>query len=360
MNRHAFRAGILRALAGAALLSIAPGTASAEWQYRVGFIAPLSGSAQNYGAWAKRGFEMGLASVKSDRLRVFYEDDQLKPANTVSAFRKLTQVDRVNLVVSIASTPSNAIAPLAQTAQIPLIAWASDSRVSRGRSYVMRSYFSGEEEGVAIAAEALRRDHKHVAIIIAVNDYTYSVREGLLSGLEGARIKYDQEVPADTQDFRPFILQALGKGTGEFFVCLNVGQFGLFAKQLRELKSAAQIFACENMQAADELKIASGTLEGAWFVTSDLNPEFLKKYEAALSSDALVPAVAVHYDLARLIAAAVDKAPNREGVWPQILESQERNWAVNSLGVAQRHDDRFLDTARCVMRVSGGRFEKVR
>jgi len=332
---------------------------TAQWKFKVGFIAPLSGPAANYGTWAKTGFEMGLAEIKDSRLEVVFEDDQFKPADTVSAFKKLTQVDKVDLVISIGSTPSNAIAPLAEAARIPLIAWASDSKVSKGRAYVMRSYFSGEEEGAAIAAEIDRRGYQEVGVIVSVNDYTQSVRKGILAKLEAGKIKYDVEVPAEAVDFRPFILRAGALGVRQVFLCLNPGQFGLFAKQLRELKSDAQMIGCENIQAADELKIAAGSLEGAWFVTSAISQDFLGKYAEHLKGDTLVPAVAVHYDLAYLIYDAMLHAAAPKDVWQAVLGSEKRNTAVGSVGVANRGGDRFLDTARRVMLVTDNDFVQV-
>jgi ABC-type branched-subunit amino acid transport system substrate-binding protein len=98
--------------------------AVAEERARVGLIGAFSGPAQVYGTVCKNGLEMARKDFKLDSFDLVYEDDEFSTAKTVAAFKKLVEVDKVKLVLSVGSGPSKAIAPLALRYKVPLIAWA--------------------------------------------------------------------------------------------------------------------------------------------------------------------------------------------------------------------------------------------
>lgn len=327
---------------------------------RIGFIAPFSGPAQAYGASARSGFELALGEIGDRRIEVFYEDDQFTAAKTVSAFKKLTDLNHVHVVISVGSTPSNAIAPLAENRKVPLIAWASDSRVSKGRSYVMRSYPSGESEGQEIAQQAVKLGYADIGVFTVISDYASSVRSGFQSRSGSGTVKLDVEVPVETSDFRPFLIQAQQKGVKQLFLCLNPGQFGLLARQARELKLQGAIFGCENLHASNEISLSAGALEGAWFVTTRVDPDFEKKYREKLGEDAFAQAVTVHYDLAYLLHDALNRARHAAGVFTALLGASRRNVALGSRGVVAGAGDRYIDAAWVVMQVRGETFVPLR
>src|SRR5690606_533685 len=146
-------------------------------------------------------------------------------------FKKLVDQDEVDLVLTTASAPSAAVAPLAEQRKVPLIAWACDERVSRGREYVMRSWVGGEYEGGFGAIEGLKRRYEKVAVVITTNDFPQSVRDGFLKVFPSERVAMSEEFLPDTKDFKPFILRATEKGARGFFICLNPGESSMFARQ---------------------------------------------------------------------------------------------------------------------------------
>ena len=152
-------------------------------QLKIGFIAPFSGAAAAYGTACRNGFEMALSENSDLPIKVYYEDDQYVPAKAVSALKKLHEVHKVDLLLSMASTVSNAVAPLAERAATPLIAWANDPKVARGRHYVIISEQSAELEGQHIATEVARRGYNSIAFVRAAGDYQQAVSDGFLAAL---------------------------------------------------------------------------------------------------------------------------------------------------------------------------------
>ena len=83
-------------------------------------ILPLSGNANALGESAKNAAILAKEQFKNtkDEYELIFEDDQADSKKTVSAFRKLVDLDQVRAIVTAFSGPGNAIAPIAQKEQI--------------------------------------------------------------------------------------------------------------------------------------------------------------------------------------------------------------------------------------------------
>ncbi len=322
------------------------GTTSAEpnpdRHLKVGFIAPLSGAAAAYGTSAKNGFNLALAEFGGGKVDVIFEDDQYTPAKTVAAFKKLVQIDRVDLIVSIASTPSNAIAPLAEAAKIPLIAWANDPKVARARSFVVISEQSAEVEGAKIAREALRRGYQSLALVTSTGDYQSAVKDGLQKVVP-THVVFDEEMPAAEQYFRSLLGKIRAKNPSAIWICFQPGQFGIFAKQARELGINAPLFGCNAMQNSSELRISAGALAGAWYVSPTVDEDFKKKYLTRFGNDDVIAGAAVHYEVGKLLAAFAHTAVQRQGFMPWLFHSGEHRGAVGLFTVKRENEVQYFD-----------------
>lgn len=264
----------------AVLTSYGVGTAETQ-KMRVGFIGALSGPAGVYGIAARNGIELALEDLGEElALTIIYEDDAFKPSRTISGFRKLVDVDKVSVVLSLASQPSNSIAPLAESGKIPLLAWASDPKVSKSRDYVIRTYPSGLEEGQVIAKLALGDGLTRAALLYQQNDYPISVAEGVRDSLSKTQIVFSEPVEPEVNDFRTLLPRIRASNPDWLFLCLNLGLNALVSKQLKEQKIEVPIIGCENLNSVDEANLAHGALDEARFVTIGVNPQFQKRYLA--------------------------------------------------------------------------------
>lgn len=326
---------------------------------KVGFIGSFSGPAQAYGEATKNGFELALKELNTPQLEVFYEDDQFIPARTVTAFKKLTTVDKVDLVVVGGSTPSSAVAPLAQAKRIPLIAWASDRRVSRGRSFVIRSYPSGFVEGARAAEEAKKRGYQRIALFTSNNDYALSWKNGLIASMAKEELVFSEETTGDITDFKPLLLRAREKGAKKIAVCLDPGKSGLLVKQARELGSLDAVFGCEYLHTLDEVKTSKGALVGAWFPTISVLDSFREKYLSTYGNESLVSGAANYYDTAHLIYRTLG-AKNSDELLKALLSQGSLEGAVGPFTVRSEADDRFYDIPLVIKEVTKDGFRIVK
>jgi len=310
---------------------------------KVGFIGPFSGPAQIYGTSSRNGFELALDELGRDWIEVFYEDDQYLPAKSVAAFNKLVDFNKVDLVIIIGSSPSSAIAPLAQARRVPLIAWASDARVSTGRSFVIRSYPSGYAEGALVAKRALELGFKNIASIISSNDYAQSWKEGFEDVLPASKLLMSEEITAEIPDFRSVLLRMRQRGVREVGICLNPGMTGLFARQAREMGIDGAIFGCENLHDHDEVKSSHGALYGAWFATIGISESYRQKYLARFGNDSVISGAGSHEAVARALST-LPRAARGSDLVKALLEMQSfTGEAIEDFLIKELNDDRFFD-----------------
>jgi branched-chain amino acid transport system substrate-binding protein len=313
-----------------------------ETELKVGFIAALSGPAQAYGEAARNGFELALEDTGDRSIHVIYEDDQFIPIKTITAFNKLTQVDLVDVLICIGSSTCNAIAPLAETKHIPLIGWASDPHASKNRKFVIRSYPSGEEEGIRAGEEALKRNFSKIAVVSAIHDYPISWHTGVLSKLSASALLLDEQVPPDMHDFKPLLLKAKQKGVESFVICIMPGQVGVFAKQSREMGMKPKIGGCEFLQDENEAKVANGALTGAWYIEIPILPDFVAKYKWKYGNENALAGAAIHYDLFKLLSFAV-KEKGLTNLAKSLMDIGHFQGVTGLLTMRNDNGDHFFD-----------------
>jgi len=330
------------ALLLAALLLLGGESGAEEAPLKVGFIGSMSGPAAIYGEACRNGFELALQDLPPASIRVKYEDDRFIPTESIAAMQKLLQGEGVDLVVVIGSTPGNALAPLAQAKGVPLVAWASDPAVSRGRSLVVRSYPSGFAEGARAAEEAASRGYRKIALMSAMNDYAESWKAGFVASLPRGMLLVGEDLPADVEDFRSLILRARERGVKEYMLCLAPGRSGLFAKQARELGGAERFGGCEYLHDSAELKASAGALAGAWFPTIRVSEGFRERYRRKFGNESILSGAANHYDLAMLLAKL---APGARGaaLVRGLIDLGPQQGAVGEFRGKEADDDRFFD-----------------
>ena len=307
---------------------------------KIGFIGSLTGSAAAYGQSTKNGMELALEELPPEqRPQILFEDDQFSSAKTVSAFQKLL-TQGVDLIITVGSGPSKAISPLAKKAHMPTIAWASDQNVSRGNEFIIRSYPSGFSEGAACAQEIQKRKIARTAAVASTNDYVASWMEGLKHVL-GQSLIGSEELSPDTMDFKTIITRILAKSPDHVVICMNPGQNGLFAKQLRQVNTKVSISGCEYLSDSSEVKSADGALGGAWYVGITVKEAFINRYRERYGNTDVISGAANHYDLIKLLTLIPQDA-RKEKIIPALLALPAQDGAVGSFKIEQNGDDRFF------------------
>lgn len=309
---------------------------------KVGVIAPLTGPASPYGSAVKNGLELYVKEHPGGLVNYVVEDDQFSSTRTVAAFHKLVDVDGVDALISVGSTSTAAIAPLVQERGIPLLGWVSDDRISKGRSWIMRSYMSGFEEGYEAANEALRRGYKSVGVAVSSSDYSASVKNGFLRGFPGDRVLLNEEFLPEEMDYRTLIARIRSLALDGVYLCINPGPQSVLARQIKQAGLRPHIFGCESLNNMDEVKASAGGLDGAWFVAAGVTKEFKKRYIGVYGNDNVISGAAVHYDLAGLLDEFSRTHDTPSQLIQFLIGVGPRNGAVGPYQPVRENEDQFL------------------
>lgn len=263
MNKSLSFAGLLLAL------FFSSTTAQATPPVKIGVVLPLTGGAASNGMTIRNSIFMADERYNKDaRVEFLFEDDQLLPKNTVSAVRKLLDVDRVEGLIVFGSPTSLAVAPIAEQKKIPLLAFSIVRRVVENKNYVVKHWVTSEHESALIRSEVLRRGYKTVAIVSTVNDAMLQLRNDFIAA-PPAKVLLDLELTPDTMDFNAIVARINQVKPDAVYHLLWAPQTGLFAEVLRRNQFKGDIFGVHNIEDPDQVAASKGALIGTWFVTGD-------------------------------------------------------------------------------------------
>ena len=276
---------VLLAIVGGYYLTKNKNTQIASGQIKVGVILPLTGDLASLGENAKNGAMLAyqnLSAEKQKNIQLLFEDDQFKPQNTVSAFNKLVDIDKVNIVICFTSGPCNAVAPLAEQKQVPLIAVASDPKIQRDKKFVVRLEIAPSEEAKQLLNHLQAQDYKRIASVVAVQDGIQAGYSSLKSDAwYSGREVYTDSVKPDEKDFRTVIIKALAQKPDVIFVGLLPGMAGEFGKQAKTFDYKGQFVGFNFLEGQETLDVAKGALDGIVYTNAqDPQSWFAEKYQA--------------------------------------------------------------------------------
>jgi hypothetical protein len=135
----------------------------------IGVIGPFSGPIADYGE-VMRG---GILSASSTE-KIVFEDDQCDPKHAVSAFTKLTTIDKVDIIIGPAcGSPQEAIAPLAKDKVIVLLPSASSEKLhEQSGETVFSLQYSLEKEAKFLAEQMHLKEHSDILLVSYKNAFS--------------------------------------------------------------------------------------------------------------------------------------------------------------------------------------------
>jgi len=301
-------------------------------QQKVGVLASYTGDWGAYGVAYRHGIEM--ADVVS-KATFIYEDDGFLPAKSVSAFRKLVQVDKISAVLVGDTVTSQAIGPIAMKQKIPLLGWAGVDGMFRGNPYGLRLWTSNRKDFSFMTDELKRRGYKKVALFTSTHTYTSLWAEALKGEFPGS---VWEDFSTSPDSFQTSIMKAKAGGFDAIGVCLGAGLNGRFAQQVEALHIDAPLFGCNFIEAFADIEAAHGAFDGVWFTAPKLSQEFMKAYTARFGTTDHIISAAIFHDAALLVTGTTD-----------------RPFAISGLREVNIDGDRHLDFDYQVLRFKGSR-----
>ena len=152
--------------------------------FRIGVMESLTGPGETYGNVAVRAKQMALDEINAAggidgrRLEFVVEDSQCSAKEAVSAYRKLTDVDGVKIILGTSCSGAMlGVAPLAEADGVILFSGlASNPDIANAGDYIFRTQISDVEVGIGTGNLLWDDGVRTLATITETTDYAEGVR----------------------------------------------------------------------------------------------------------------------------------------------------------------------------------------
>lgn len=259
--------------------------------YKVGVVIGLTGKSASVGEAIRNGIELALNSTDSEPascLTVSYDDYGSDSKNAVSGYERFKQ-SGADVILSVMSNAGNALSPLAEKDQIPLISLAMDRGISRGKRYVCSIFALTDDLAHAAVLEAQKRGYHKLALVFTSHEGNVAQSQSLLHAAQGLlEVTRTEEILPSETDFKAMILRIKAlNGVDAVANLLHPHQAGLFARQAHDYGLTLPEFSLGNFEDAAVIADARGALEGQWFPTVDYKESYIQQYRTTFPGASL-------------------------------------------------------------------------
>ena len=288
----------------AALVSVTSVSAD-NHRFKVGVIAPLSGPLAEYGVSVKNGFELARTEKPElfSNIDLKFEDDQYDGKKSIAAFNKLREVDAVDLVYLWGTGPSQAIAPIAESRNYPLVIMSIDPSPGLDRRWVIRFGNYSEQYILTLLSYLRSNGVKSIGLLRTELGYTNSMVDALHANLlPGESISEIVALQPGDTDLKAAIARLHGKQFDALAIYLMSGQIAQFYREASGRYSAKVSFGTDFFESMSEVRSAGPGMNEAIFPNNAVEPWFAERYQATFGNDNQITFAANAYDFAILAA----------------------------------------------------------
>lgn len=297
---------------------------------KIGMILPLSGPLAEFGIAARNGIEMAKVDGPEHfrKIEFLYEDSQYDGKKSLSAFRKLVDIDKANLTFVWGSTPSHSIAPVAEQTRTPTFLVTTEADATKNRNYVFRFCTLSDPYAQILLKHFRKSGFKKLGIVKTDLEFFDTVVNSLRSSLNSDEsLEIESLASAADTDFRSLISKLKGRRYDALGVFVVGGQISQFFLQKDALKYSVPTFGTNTLENRGEMLASKGTMVGTVYPTMYATEDFHQKYKARFGNDILYVFAAQAYDFAMLAAdvvASIDVTQDTQKLLNEFAKTKQR------------------------------------
>ena len=301
-----------------------------DGRVRLGAFMSLTGDTAQYGISALNGYRMAVEEANATggaggrRVELVVQDTRSDGVETEVVVERLIREVKVHaLLGEVVSSRSLAAARVAQREGVPMLTPSATSpEVTAVGPYVFRSCYTDVFQGAAIAHFAAGQLGARRAAFLVDRDQRYSVdlarfiREDFVR--HGGEVVAEQEYAGGAADFSVQLAEVGAAGPDVVFIPGYYLEAGLLARQARSLGIEVPLVGGDGWDSPRLYEIGGQALAGGFysshFSAEDPDPQvqrFVADYRRLFvaTPDSFA---ATAYDAARIMLAAVSRAPSLE------------------------------------------------
>ena len=272
--------------------------AYAQETIKIGVTQPLTGAFAASGNYVAQGAKIAedeinkAGGVLGKKIQLIIEDNKSNPTEAVSTVEKLTQKDKVPVLMGAwSSTLTLAVMPKLEEYRVPMVVETSSSGkiTTSGNPYIFRISPTSAMEAKAFQPLVKKMGIKKADFLYTNNDF------GIGSGAEyskmlkekGVTVGIMETMDPKATDFSAQLAKIKASGGDTLFVTTAVEQLTLILKQAKEQQLKVRVVSCGGSNSPDQLIEQAGdaangsfhtTFFPPWFPEATTNPEASKRY----------------------------------------------------------------------------------
>ncbi len=281
---------LLAVLALAVIACNGTGGGEQSAPFRIGVMESLTGAGETYGTVANQAKLMAVdeinaaGGINGRSLEFVIEDSQCNAKGAVTAYKRLTDVEDVKIILGTScSSAMLGAAPLAEADGVILFSGlASNPDIANAGDYIFRTQISDLQVGIDTGNSLWADGIRNIATITEATDYAEGVRRTTVAQFElrGGKVVAEGRYSSDVTDFRSQLAKLFDADPDALHLAPQ-SEFaaGTIIKQARELGYEGPIYAETVSVGTTALEIAGDAATGMKAITADLDPENEKAQE---------------------------------------------------------------------------------
>lgn len=341
---------------------------------RIGFFGDLSGATFNFGQSAMKGVQMAAdeinqaGGVNGRPLEIVIEDDKGSPEAASQIAGKLIARNKVIAIIAAgASGNSLAAAPVAQSAQVPLIAPSStNAEVTRAGKYIFRACFLDAFQGEVMAKFAANTlKAKRAAIMV---DFTSPYSRGLTDFFELSFAKLDGQIVAKKSyvqrdpDYRGQLSAIKAANPDVIYIPGYYGDVAIIARQARQIGLTVPLLGADGWDAPKLWGLGGDALNNSYISNhysaddpSETIQKFVRAYRERNGNMTPDAHAALAYDALRFLVEAIRRAGTTDGPKLRDALAETKNFA-GVTGIISMDQDRNAVKPAVVLKLQDTRY----
>ena len=251
--------------------------------FTIGVMESVTGPGETYGRVAVQAKQVAVdeineaGGINGRMLELIVEDSKCNAQDSITAYKKLTDVDGVKIILGTSCSGAMlGAAPLAEAEGVILFSGlATNPDIATTGDYIFRTSMNDAQLGIDTGNVMWADGIRTVATITEATDYAEGVRLTSVAQFEkqGGRVVAEERYASDATDFRTQLTKLLSENPDAIHVAAQ-SEFtgGTILKQLRELNYDGPIYSEIVPIGATALEIAGDAATGVKAIIADIDP----------------------------------------------------------------------------------------
>ncbi|MDE2838199.1 MAG: ABC transporter substrate-binding protein [Chloroflexota bacterium] len=251
--------------------------------FKIGVMESLTGPGETYGTVSNQAKQLAIDEINAAggidgrMIELVVEDSKCSAQDAITAYRKLTDVDGVKIILGTSCSGAMlGAAPLAEADGVVLFSGlATNPDIAEAGDYIFRTAMSDAQLGIDTGNLLWADGIRTLATITEATDYAEGVRRSSVARFEelGGEVVAEERYPSDITDFRSQLTKLFNADPDALHIAAQA-EFsgGTIVKQSRELGFDGPIYSEVVPVGATALEVAGEAATGLKAVTADLDP----------------------------------------------------------------------------------------